>query len=123
MIKAFPDILRRPEIWRRCVLSKKSRNSIAEAVETASSAARSWEESKETKIVFQRYDLTRTKSHGLMSRLFEREKTSNLPVFTIAFSALGGYSCRVHYPDRRRFGGIDISFHQSFVDNRRKGFG
>ena len=51
--KSIPDILRSLKIWRRCVSHKKSRNSIAEAVETALSAARAWEESKETKTGFE----------------------------------------------------------------------
>jgi hypothetical protein len=53
VIKAFPDILRSPKIWRQCVTSKRNRNSITEAVEIALSAARVWEELKETEVGFE----------------------------------------------------------------------
>lgn len=42
IIKAFPEILRAPSTWRRCVINKKGQMSITEAAMLASQAALTW---------------------------------------------------------------------------------
>lgn len=82
VIKAFPDILRSPKVWHQCVTSKRNRKSIAEVVGMALSAAKIWEESKETKVGFE----IRHKIYDTTRPLIRKGKDIKPPVVPLLFS-------------------------------------
>jgi hypothetical protein len=53
IIKAFPDVLRSPKTWIRCLSRRRKRKSISEVIQIALSAAQVWEESNATEIGFE----------------------------------------------------------------------